>query len=196
MVSVPTVETSNCTGITATGATGNGNITATGGENCTRRGFCYTTGTTGDPTTANSVAYDDGSFGTGAYTKAITGLAENASYRVRAYAVNSAGTGYGTTVQLTTSASPPTVALGTNVVDTATITDTTPTFEFTGTDAQSNPVSYEIQVDTVNTFDSSANNIDYYDAEKDVISILGLNAGYDDGSAQSFNGNAGILYQV
>jgi hypothetical protein len=36
------------------------------------------------------VAYDDGSFGTGAFTKSITGLSPNTSYRVRAYAVNSA----------------------------------------------------------------------------------------------------------
>jgi|GEM_PF-6896816 len=100
----PTVTTQDCTSIGSTGATGNGNITATGGADCTRRGFCYMTGTSGDPTTANSVAYDDGTFGTGAYTKAITGLSASTGYRVRAYAVNTEGTSYGTTVQLTTAA--------------------------------------------------------------------------------------------
>ena len=40
---------------------------------------------------------------TGAFNKSITGLSPNTSYRVRAYAVNSAGTGYGTTVTVTTS---------------------------------------------------------------------------------------------
>ncbi len=102
-VVAPTVTTQDCTNVADTSATGNGNITATGGENCSRRGICYMVGTSGDPTTANSVAYDDGSFGTGAYTKGITGLSPGTNYRVRAYAVNSAGTGYGTTVQLTTS---------------------------------------------------------------------------------------------
>ena len=98
----PTVTTQSATNVAQTSCTGNGNITATGGENCTRRGFCYKVGTSGDPTTSDSVAYDDGSFGTGAFTKSITGLTPNTSYRVRAYAVNSAGTSYGTTVQVTT----------------------------------------------------------------------------------------------
>jgi len=101
-VAAPTVTTSACTDVADTSATGNGNITATGGESCTTRGFCYMTGTSGDPTTANSTAYDTGSFGTGAYTKSITGLTAATNYRVRAYAINSAGTSYGTTVQLTT----------------------------------------------------------------------------------------------
>ncbi len=98
----PTVSTSDCTDVTGLSATGNGNITNTGGENCERRGFCYMLGTSGDPTVANSVAYDDGDFGTGVYTKSITSLSLGTGYRVRAYAKNSAGIGYGTTVQLTT----------------------------------------------------------------------------------------------
>ena len=102
LVVAPTVTTQSATNISTTSCTGNGNITATGGENCTRRGFCYKAGTSGDPTTSDSVAYDDGSFSTGAFTKSITGLTPNTSYRVRAYAVNSAGTSYGTTVDVKT----------------------------------------------------------------------------------------------
>ena len=101
-ISAPTVTTQSATDIATTSITGNGNITDTGGENCTRRGFCYKAGTSGDPTTSDSVAYDDGSFGTGAFTKSITGLTAGTSYRVRAYAVNSAGTSYGTTVDVKT----------------------------------------------------------------------------------------------
>ena len=110
----PTVTTQAATSVEATTATGNGNITATGGANATRRGFCYMAGTSGDPTTANSVAYDDGSFGTGAYTKGLTGLSTGTSYRVRAYAVNSAGTGYGTTVQILTKPAAPTSVAATD----------------------------------------------------------------------------------
>jgi hypothetical protein len=84
---------------------GNGTITNIGGGNATRRGFCYKAGTSGDPTTADSVAYDDGDFAAEAYTKAITGLNVNTSYRVRAYAINADGTGYGTTVQTATASS-------------------------------------------------------------------------------------------
>jgi hypothetical protein len=110
----PTVTTSACSDVMPTSATGNGNITATGGASVTRRGFCYKAGTSGDPTTSDSTAYDDGTFGTGAYTKSITSLSGGTGYRVRAYAVNSVGTSYGDTVQLTTSA-----------VDAPTVTTTT-----------------------------------------------------------------------
>jgi len=102
LTAIPTVTTQALTNVKNTNATGNGNITATGGANATRRGFCYKAGTTGDPTTADSVAYDDGDYGTGAFTKQITGLTLTSSYRVRAYAVNPGGTSYGVSVQLTT----------------------------------------------------------------------------------------------
>ena len=101
-VVAPTVTTQAATNVAQTSCTGNGNITATGGANATRRGFCYKTGTSGDPTVSDSVAYDDGDFGTGAFTKSITGLSAGTSYRVRAYAVNSAGTSYGATVDVKT----------------------------------------------------------------------------------------------
>ena len=102
IISAPTVTTQSATNIATTSCTGNGNITATGGANATRRGFCYKAGTSGDPTTSDSVAYDDGSFGTGAFTKTISGLSPNTDYRVRAYAVNSAGISYGATVNVKT----------------------------------------------------------------------------------------------
>lgn len=98
----PTVTTQDASSVSFSSCTGNGNITDTGGASVTRRGFCYLEGTTGDPTTSDSVAYDDGTFTTGAYTKAIAGLKFGTGYRVRAYAVNSIGTSYGTTVQVTT----------------------------------------------------------------------------------------------
>jgi hypothetical protein len=106
-ISAAAVTTNSPTSIAATSLTANGNITDTGGSgsDVTRRGFCYMEGTSGDPTTANSTAYDDGTFGAGAYTKSITGLSPNTSYRIRAYAVNAAGTAYGTTVDATTDAS-------------------------------------------------------------------------------------------
>jgi len=105
LATIPNVSTQACTNVDYNSALGNGYITDIGGQ-CTRRGFCYKVGTTGDPTTSNSTAYDDGSFGTGAYSKSITGLSPGTNYRVRAYAVNSAGTGYGTTVQITTNPAP------------------------------------------------------------------------------------------
>ena len=102
IIVVPTVTTQACTAVTDISATGNGNITVIGGAYATTRGFCYMEGTEGDPTTANSTVYDEGSFDVGAYTKSITGLTAETGYRVRAYAINPAGTSYGITVQLTT----------------------------------------------------------------------------------------------
>ena len=68
----PTVTTQAATLVTKNSFTGNGNITATGGANATRRGFCYKVGTSGDPTVADSIVYDDGDFGTGAFSENIT----------------------------------------------------------------------------------------------------------------------------
>ena len=114
----PTVTTQAVTNVAVTTLTGNGNITDIGLVNATRRGFCYMEGVAGDPTTANSVAYDDGSFGTGAYTKGITGLSGGTNYRVRAYAVHSGGTGYGATVQVLTKPVAPTNVAATDGVHT------------------------------------------------------------------------------
>jgi len=109
-----TVTTQAASSVEATTATGNGNITAIGSGNATTRGFCYTTGISGDPTTAQSTAFDTGSFGVGAYTKGLTGLSPGTSYRVRAYAIDSAGTTYGTTVQIQTKPAAPTNVAATN----------------------------------------------------------------------------------
>jgi hypothetical protein len=92
----PTVTTQDVTDIAPTTATGNGNITATGGENCTKRGICWNT--TGSPTVADSKTEESGSFGTGAFTEAMTGLSPGTLYYVKAYAYNSAGYGYGAQV--------------------------------------------------------------------------------------------------
>jgi len=101
----PYVTTQACTDITRTSVTGNGNIVAIGNSTPTTRGFCYKAGTTGDPTTSDSKVYDTGTYSTGAYTKSITGLSSGTFYRVRAYVINSDGTGYGNTITISTLAS-------------------------------------------------------------------------------------------
>jgi hypothetical protein len=115
-VAVPTVTTQAASVVTSSGFTGNGTVTATGGASISRRGFCYLQGSSGDPTTANSTAYDDGTFGTGAFSKEIGSLSGGTAYRVRAYAVNSAGTAYGSTFNVVTqSATAPTVSTSTTL---------------------------------------------------------------------------------
>ena len=98
----PTVTTQAVTNIGYTTASGSGNITSVNGQNATRRGFAWIIGTSGNPTTADNVFYEDGDYGAGAYLLAMSGFSSGTAYRVRAYAVNPTGTGYGDTVDFTT----------------------------------------------------------------------------------------------
>ncbi|EIJ40455.1 hypothetical protein JoomaDRAFT_3515 [Galbibacter orientalis DSM 19592] len=96
----PTVTTTAASGITATTATLGGNITDNGGATVTERGIVYNT--TGTPTTANTkvqIGSGDGSF-----SGEITGLTANTEYYVRAYAINSESTSYGSEESFTTPA--------------------------------------------------------------------------------------------
>lgn len=107
-VSAPSVTTNAAENVSYTAATGSGNITNTNSENASERGFAYSS-TNSTPTTADSTVFQPGSFGTGVYTLSLTGLDSNKLYYIRAYAINSAGTGYGTTEQFTTLNASPSV---------------------------------------------------------------------------------------
>jgi uncharacterized protein (TIGR02145 family) len=87
----PTVTTASVTNLTQSTAECGGNVTSDGGATVTSRGVCWSTNA--NPTVADSKT-TDGS-GTGGFTSSITGLAAATPYFVRAYAINSAGTGYG-----------------------------------------------------------------------------------------------------
>jgi hypothetical protein len=97
----PTVVTNDASGITASGATLGGNVTASGGATVTERGFVY--GSSANPAIGGAgvtkVIVGDG---TGSFNTAISGLAASTPYHVRAYAINSAGTSYGTDKGFTT----------------------------------------------------------------------------------------------
>jgi hypothetical protein len=101
---IPAVTTSAGTDITNSGFTANGNVTDTGDLAITRRGFCYIAGAAGDPQIGDpgvlEVHEDDTDFGTGVYSLSVDGLIEGTNYRVRAYAINTQGTGYGSTVDV------------------------------------------------------------------------------------------------
>lgn len=99
-VDKPTVDTDAVSDIIGTTATGNGEITATGGANATRRGVCWDTETA--PTTGDSEAHEDGDFGVEVFDISMTGLSADTHYYVRAYATNSAGTSYGSEVEFDT----------------------------------------------------------------------------------------------
>jgi hypothetical protein len=80
-------------------ATCNGTITATGGANCTSRGFEWGLVQGGPyPNTWT----ESGDFGTGAFSHQFTGLAENTLHYYRAKAQNPVGWGYGGEQSFTT----------------------------------------------------------------------------------------------
>ncbi len=95
---VPTLTTAAITAITGNSAAGGGNVTVGGGADVTARGTCF--GLAHNPTITNSITTDGK--GTGAFVSALTSLKGNTTYYVRAYATNSAGTGYGPEVSFTT----------------------------------------------------------------------------------------------
>ena len=95
---IPTVTTNNVSSITATTAVCGGNVTDAGNLTVTARGVCWNTSP--NPTIDNSKTTDES--GTGAFTSNITGLTENTTYYVRAYATNAKGTAYGEEKSFTT----------------------------------------------------------------------------------------------
>ncbi|MFC2154958.1 Ig-like domain-containing protein, partial [Acidobacteriota bacterium] len=99
---MPTVTTTAISNITATTATGGGNVTSDRGDPVTARGVCWSTFPS--PTTADNITIDGS--GTGPFTSSITGLTANTTYHVRAYATNSVGTAYGSDESFTSDTTP------------------------------------------------------------------------------------------
>jgi hypothetical protein len=98
----PSVTTDPATSITSSGATLNGKITDTGGENADTRGFRYRKTGAGswiDWTEA-------GTFGTGDFSHAVTGLDPATDYEFQAGARNWTGWTYGATLAFKTAPSP------------------------------------------------------------------------------------------
>ncbi len=87
----PTVSTGLISFITATTATAGGSVTSDGGATVTERGICWSTAA--NPTVSNS--HTSNGTGTGSFSGSLTGLVNDTTYHVRAYATNSAGTAYG-----------------------------------------------------------------------------------------------------
>jgi hypothetical protein len=91
---VPVLNTSNVSNLHFSSASCGGNILDDGGASISERGLCWSTSQT--PTISDN-KITNGS-GVGTYISEITGLNFNTIYYVRAFATNSAGTGYGNTV--------------------------------------------------------------------------------------------------
>lgn len=120
---VPTLTTLAITEITGNSASGGGSVTVAGGADVTARGVCWSL--TDPPTIDDSKTTNDE--GMGDFTSELTELLGNQTYYVRAYATNSAGTGYGPTVSFKTEIDFP-------AVTTAAVTQITKTSAVSGGD--------------------------------------------------------------
>jgi|GEM_PF-1808406 len=96
----PTVTTQAASDISATTATGNGNITDLGIPNPTQYGVCWNTA--GTPTVGDSKTEEGAASSTGAFTSSLTSLLPKTIYYIRAYATNTTGTVYGNQLSFTT----------------------------------------------------------------------------------------------
>ena len=118
-LSVPSVTTASVTNINNTTATGGGNVTANGGATVTERGICWST--SHNPTISGS--HSSSGTGTGGFTVNMANLTPNTTYYVKAYAINSQGTGYGEEVNFKTSQTPTyTISVSTNPTNGGTVT--------------------------------------------------------------------------
>ena len=98
MIELATVKTSLVTSITSTTAVAGGDVTADGGAEVTAKGVCWSASQ--EPTIEGE--HTENGAGTGEFTAELSGLEQNTTYYVRAYATNKEGTAYGEEVTFTT----------------------------------------------------------------------------------------------
>lgn len=102
-VVAPTVTTRDVTQVLVYTAACGGEVVDWGGEAVVARGVCWNL--SGAPTLADSRT--ENGAGTGAFTSLLTSLTADTEYHVRAYATNSAGTGYGDEIVFSTQSPAP-----------------------------------------------------------------------------------------
>ena len=130
-IELPDVVTNEVTDITTTTATAGGEIISDGGSAITECGVCWST--EGEPTVDGDHATATAT--TGVFTVSLTGLTQNTTYYIRAYATNEAGTGYGDVLTFTTEEEIVITAPTVTTAEVTEITTTTATVGGTITDA-------------------------------------------------------------
>ena len=92
----PSVSTSEVTDIRPAGATAGGEVTSDGNADIIVRGVCWSTGK--KPNIEDDRTTDG--YGVGVFISSITDLEPSTLYYLRAYAINSEGTSYGSQVKI------------------------------------------------------------------------------------------------
>jgi uncharacterized protein (TIGR02145 family) len=98
-ITLPQLSTVAVTSLSYNTATSGGSITGDGGGTITSSGICWSK-TNNTPTVSDSKIA--GTTSSGSFTFVMNNLEENTTYYVRAFATNSAGTGYGNVITFTT----------------------------------------------------------------------------------------------
>lgn len=148
----PTVTTATQASVTATSATLGGDVTSDGGATVTDRGIVWAT--TSNPTTSNTKVANG--TGTGAFSATVTGLTSSSTIHVRAYAINSAGTSYGSDISFSTPAldttKPTVVSVVRQTPSTQNLTTatTTVTFRVTYSETVTGVVAANFQIENIN----------------------------------------------
>lgn len=99
------ISTQSASGITGSGATGNGTLTSSRASAVTEMGFVYST--SANPTTSDTKV--TATFTYGAYSASLSGLSGATTYHVRAYVTIAGVTYYGEDVSFATSGAGATV---------------------------------------------------------------------------------------
>ena len=99
-LTAPVVTTAGITDVSLYTATSGGTVVDDGGSTITARGICWDT--TSNPTIASGDGSTGNGTGEGTFVSYLTNLTPATYYYVRAYAINSQGTSYGSNIGFTT----------------------------------------------------------------------------------------------
>lgn len=111
-ISIPIVTTTTATSITGSSCVSGGNVSYNGGSAIISRGVCWSTFI--NPTVELTTKSSDGS-SNGSFVSNISELLPNTTYYLRAYATNSVGTAYGSSISFTTNNMPDFISIGNQI---------------------------------------------------------------------------------
>jgi hypothetical protein len=148
---IPSIGTKSISTFSNTTAECGGIITYDGRSWVTSRGIIWSTDE--NPDWGNKLGFTMDGQGTGEYPSDLSNLNANTTYYVRAYATNSAGTGYGSQIKLKTADTPnytPLKPINPVPVNGVTNVSTSPTLSWNCNDPDDDPIKYDVYLDTNN----------------------------------------------
>ncbi|RYY66510.1 MAG: PKD domain-containing protein, partial [Chitinophagaceae bacterium] len=145
-INLPFVTTTVASGITVITANSGGNVWADGGATVSDRGLVWSTGV--NPTVAANTGITHNGTGIGTFASFLSGLSGGTTYYYRAFATNSAGTGYGTEYSFTTPPATPTLIANPTALDFGmqTVGTTSPVMSYTLQGVYLNPAAGNVTI--------------------------------------------------